>query len=354
MPGEEEGPISDKGVVERAFGTDNRNRLIDLYFAQQGEPTAQDAWKHVYRLLLWTDRTTGLAHCYESDKSQPGRKWYIRSLRFHDWLSQQFGVPPGELGDHLDWLFRHAVEDIAVGVAAARASAAAKQRRPYEGRGFPEPGEDPELESIVLGALGPWLTGTPSPEVMRDLTQRVHTYLGQENKRKNLLGEGFEDVLRAVVSRLPGAPPALTRPPLHDIGGFYEARGGEKPRKVDLAILPGSDRRVLVSAKWSVRADREEQFLTDYETYGRLESSGRPFEYYWLTNEFDAARLVASCDRMVANSPLFTAVVHMAPEGVLAAYGDRLVRSQKRLPSLVEQGRLVSLAKWLETLSTGA
>ena len=31
------------------------------------------AWKHVYRLLLWIDSTTGLAHCYESDKSQPGQ-----------------------------------------------------------------------------------------------------------------------------------------------------------------------------------------------------------------------------------------------------------------------------------------
>lgn len=177
-------------------------------------------------------------------------------------------------------------------------------------------------------------------------------YLGQENKRKNVLGESFEDVLAAIVNRLelPGLGTARTRPPLHEVGGFYEPRGGEKPRKVDLAVSAHGGRRVLVSAKWSVRADREEQFLTDYEVYGRLESSGQTFDYYWLTNEFDAARLVASCDRMVGNSPLFTAVVHIAPDGVLAAYGETLARSQKRVPGLIESGRLVSLAQWLESL----
>lgn len=341
-------------VVRRAFGAENRRRLIDRYFAENGDPTFTDAWAHVYRLLLWADRTTGLAHCYESDKSQPGRHWYERSLRFHDWLSQQFGVSPAELTDHLDWLFRTALVDIAAGVTDARsAAAAAEQRRPYEGRGFPEPDEDPDLEYIVLDALGPWLHDRPPPTALRDLSRRVHTYLAQENKRKNMLGEGFEDVLAAVLSRLsiPGVKTVRTRPALHELGGFYEPRGRDKARKVDLALLTG-DRRVLVTAKWSVRADREEQFLTDFEAYARLESSGMPFEYYWLTNEFDAARLVASSDKMVGNSPLFSAIVHIAPDGVLAAYGDRLARSQRRIPALIEEGRLVGLGDWLRSLKT--
>lgn len=343
----------ESSVVSRAFGAENRRRLIDRYFAERGEPLVSDAWKHVYRLLLWADRTTGLAHCYESDKSQPGRHWYARSLRFHDWLSQQFGVLPNELTDELDWLFRHAVDDIAAGVTKARLAAAVEQRKPYAGRGFPEPGEDPDLEYIVLDAVGPWLHDRPPPEVLRNLSQRVHVYLGQENKRKNVLGEGFEDVLAAILNRsgLAGLKEATTRPPLHDVGGFYEPRGGEKARKVDLAVSTHGGRRVLVSAKWSVRADREEQFLTDFEAYGRLESSGRPFEYYWLTNEFDAARLVASCDRMVGNGPLFNAVVHIAPDAVLAAYGEKLARSQKRVPGLIDSGRLISLAQWLASLA---
>jgi len=61
--------------VKAAFGAKNRNRLIDQYFSAIGdaEITAATAWRHVYRLLLWADQTTGLAHCYESDKSQPGK-----------------------------------------------------------------------------------------------------------------------------------------------------------------------------------------------------------------------------------------------------------------------------------------
>lgn len=345
---------SDQAVVDRAFGEDNRRRLIDQHFDQHGSPTVDDAWKHVYRLLLWTDRTTGLAHCYESDKSQPGRHWYSRSLRFHDWLSNELEVQPGGLADHIDRLFRSAVEDIAAGIADSRRAAAAKQRKPYEGRGFPEPGEDPELEDIVLDTLEPWLAGTPPPETMRSLTQRVHAYVGQENKRKNLLGEGFEDVLHAVVTRLalPGVT-ATTRAALHDLGGFYEPRHGEKPKVVDLAV-DRSGRRGLVSAKWSVRADREEQFLTDHEAYSRLERAGEPWDYWWLTNEFDAARLVKSCDRMVGNAPMFTSVVHIALDGVMATYGDKLRGAQKRLPALIAERRLVSLSDWLRSLGEPA
>src|SRR5947209_18866010 len=80
--------------VNRAFGAENRARLLDRYFELAGSVTAANAWRHVYRLLLWIDRTTSLAHCYESDKAQPGRPWYARSLAFHDWVSKELGVSP--------------------------------------------------------------------------------------------------------------------------------------------------------------------------------------------------------------------------------------------------------------------
>ena len=102
----------------------------------------------MYRLLLWIDRTTGLAHCYESDKSQPGRHWYGRSLAFHAWLADQMAIVPADLGGSLDWLFRKAIEEFAKAMAAQKANrvkAALNQRAPYVGKGMPEPGEDPEL-----------------------------------------------------------------------------------------------------------------------------------------------------------------------------------------------------------------
>ena len=56
-------------VVKAPFGAVNRQRLIEQScLAGTSEP-----WLAVYRLLLWTDKTTGLAHCYESEKCQPGK-----------------------------------------------------------------------------------------------------------------------------------------------------------------------------------------------------------------------------------------------------------------------------------------
>ncbi|HLV80165.1 MAG TPA: hypothetical protein VKT32_07770 [Chthonomonadaceae bacterium] len=55
--------------VARAFGAENRARLLARYFDQAGTITPANAWQHVYCLPLWIDRTTALAHCYESDKA---------------------------------------------------------------------------------------------------------------------------------------------------------------------------------------------------------------------------------------------------------------------------------------------
>ncbi len=189
-------------VIARAFGAENRARLIDRYFQHAAPVTTANAWQHVYRLLLWIDRTTALAHCYESDKAQPGRPWYARSLAFHDWVSQQLGVEPVALAEQIDWLFREAVKDLAARAVAGRSAAYESQRAPYTGRAFPEPGEDPELAAIIREALGRWMASEPPSEELRALTRRIHTYLAQENKRKNLVGEGFEDVIAAVMHRL--------------------------------------------------------------------------------------------------------------------------------------------------------
>src|SRR5207248_7121636 len=101
---------------------------------------------------------------------------------------------------------------------------------------------------------------------------------------------------------------------------FHPPAPTEKGKKVDLALL-WNGRRTLVSAKWSIRADREEQFKSDFDVYARLESAGQDFAYTLITNEFDAARLKAACENRRQNAPLFSHVVHINPAGVLAAYG---------------------------------
>src|SRR4051812_32717196 len=206
-------------IVERAFGASNRTRLLERYFQNAGPILPVNAWQHVYRLLLWIDRTTALAHCYESDKAQPGRPWYGRSLAFHDWVSKELNVAPAQLAENIDWLFREAVKDLAARAITGRSALYERQRAPYATRSFPEPGEDPELAAIIREVLADWMNPEPPPDVMGDLTRRIHTHLSQENKRKNLVGEGFEDVIAGILKRLSVSQPLeiKTRVPLHDL-----------------------------------------------------------------------------------------------------------------------------------------
>lgn len=346
----------DDGTVRNAFGAANRNRLIDLYFANAPAPpiAPETAWIHVYKLLLWTDQTTGLAHCYESDKCQPGKPWYARSLAFHDWLSREFGAKASELANELDRLFLRATADLATAIvrrAVRIEAAAAKQRAPYAGRGFPRPGEDAELTALVKDVLGDHISGDVPEGTWQLLVQRIRQYLAMENKRKNLVGEGFEDVLAHVLHRtLKGSSLTVqTRSLLQDLPGFGRARQGEKPNKVDLAVL-GAAKRTLVTAKWSVRADREKQFSADFGDYVSAESAGQPFEYVFVTNEFDPARLMRACDKLAVNAPMFTHVVHINTDAIKATYGTTTDATMQRVMQHIDSGRLMSLAKWIGML----
>lgn len=351
-------------VIDRAFGSENRNRLIDRYFqtSPYGDVTPANAWQHVYRLLLWSDPTTGLAHCYESDKSQPGKPWYSRSLAFHDWVCSGLGTDPGKLGHEIDWLFINACADLSAVMlqrAARLPEAAARQREIYKGRGFPEPGADPELAAIIQETLQPYFASSPPEDRWQEVTQKVRQFLAVQNKRKNLVGEGFEDVLAQIVRRACGLPEDMvrTRRLLYEIPGFNRARQGGKENKVDLAIVRPS-MRTLVTAKWSVRADREKQFPTEYEEYCNAESENRKFQYVFVTNEFDPARLMRACEILFRNNLMFDHVVHICTDAIRAAYGNlsservSAVKSRSRVIEYIDSGRLISMEQWLAGLST--
>ncbi|TBY86214.1 hypothetical protein [Rhizobium leguminosarum] len=359
----EQSATAEKDAVDRAFGAENRNRLIDRYFDTSASDgiTPTNAWQHVYRLLLWSDPTTGLAHCYESDKSQPGKPWYARSLAFHEWVCSELGTGPDALGHEIDWLFIRACADLAEAMLRRETrltEVAAEQRLPYQNRGFPEPGADPELAAIIQDTLRPYLAQEPQEEIWREVTQRVRQFLAVQNKRKNLVGEGFEDVLAQVVRRACDVHEASvrTRSLLYEIPGFNRARQGGKENKVDLAVIRPS-MRTLVTAKWSVRADREKQFPTEYDEYINAESESRKFQYVFVTNEFDPARLMRACENLHRNSLMFDYVVHINTNAVRATYGDlSRVRdsagsSRRRVIEHIDAGRLISLEQWLAALS---
>jgi hypothetical protein len=356
---------NEAAAVKSAFGAENRARLIDEYFKQQREDeiVPSRAWAHVYRLLLWADQTTGLGHCYESDKSQPGKRWYARSLAFHDWLSTALGTTPADLAKHIDWLFLRAAEDLAAYVLRQAKQVAAKaeaQRGPYAGRGFPRPGEDPELVAIFKDELNPHLGSEPTQEVWDRLVQRVRQYLALDNKRKNLVGEGFEDVIAQVIKRTcrRGDIQIHTRRALHDLPGFNRARAGDKPNKVDVAVIR-PEARTLVTAKWSVRADREKQFITDFTDYVNAESDRKPFEYVFVTNEFDPARLMRACEQLVGNGLMFKHVVHISTDAIKATYaraadGKDDSVSIRRVLQHIDEGRLISIDKWIAGISASS
>jgi hypothetical protein len=348
---------ADGDSIRAAFGADHRAHLLDEYFEQQrgSRVDTANAWEHVYRLLLWADATTGLAHCYESDKCQPGKPWYERSLAFHDWVSSSLRIAPSELGDDIDWLFRRASTDLANEVArnaVGLARKAAKQRDAYERRDFPKPGQDHELVAIVRDVLGPHFKTEPTVDQWEQLVQRVHRHLALENKRKNLVGEGFEDVLAQVVRRTSDGAEieVYARTPLHKVPGFRRASESEKVHKVDLAVIrPATQARMLVTVKWSVRADREKQFTTDYANYVKAEHAQRPWQYVFVTNEFDPARLMRACDQIEGNNRLFTSVVHINPAGIRSTYGPAKEPSMRRVIDLIDEGRLISLQRWLDS-----
>jgi len=105
-----------------------------------------------------------------------------------------------------------------------------------------------------------------------------------------------------------------------------------------------------VPAKWSVRADREEQFMSDFQAYERLESAGRDFGYVLITNEFDAARLRAACERRRQNAPLFSQVVHISPAGVEVVYREGGAEGASAVRQHIASGRLMSFQAWLESI----
>jgi hypothetical protein len=339
------------------FSHPSRIALIRDYFGGR-RINPHEAWKDVYQLLLWADATTGLAHCYESDKAQPGRPWYARTLAFHAWLAEQLQVPTTELAEHLDWMFRHVilrVADEAAERAERLASRATEQLAHYE-QAMPAPDDDPDLRVLIEPLFADDPEQQPSDELVRDVLRRVRAYIGSENKRKNLLGRGFEDVLAGVIERLEDGPPVAmgTQTAIEEIPGFRAPRSGDKSEKVDLWIGPAENRRVLVSAKWSVRADREKQMRGDFLTYVASNERREPFEYVWVTNEFDPARLVANATNTEGNRHLFDVVVHVCPQALWVVHeldGVGLKRTPALLREQLESRRIIGLGEWLEGLA---
>lgn len=347
---------SEETILERAL----RRRVLVEYLNRAEVPTAETAWRCIYELLLWIEPQTGVVSCSAGDAPADDGC----ATRLHAWLAEQFGVPTTALSSRLDFIFRYVRSE-------------GTHRRSYLEqwptlnsvglRGLVEGNGAGDLHEVIKTALRPYFLVEPPPSAFTRVSSDLSEYWKQENKRKNLLGEGFEDMLAAVVNAACGPEiKARTRTSIAEVAGFHGLGAKDKATKVDLIIeSPKWPRPALVNVKWSIRADREDQLWDDFKEYVRFDRDQQGFDHYLVTNEFDPARLNAVCDRREANNFIFKQVVHINTDGVLAAYGPSPAvpalakqgkpprdSSMERVRQQVQQERLVSLSRWLDGLRT--
>lgn len=305
-------------AVESPFGHATRMRVLKDYFDSAGEVTAVNAWEHVYRCLLWVDQGAGLAHVYDSNHMQPTGVFHSRAVRFTDELCRHWKLTRGQLTLEIDRLFRGCVVEW--------------KRSRHE---MP----DPELENELIVAIEQLLRGEGvASERSKPLAQEIEAlsrdFFTIGNKRKNALGEGFEDLLYLLlrkVSKIPDEKLAL-RQPVSNLPGFRKnpprTKGGRTPREPhpDIAIIDGGITHVIATAKWSTRQDRETQFQAEYNDYQRNRTQTAELHFALITNEFDVARLdnVARAIPGGAGGYIFHDIIHINPSLLTHMQGDRI------------------------------
>jgi hypothetical protein len=303
---------------ESPFGQATRMHVLEAYFASAGEVTAANAWEHVYRCLLWVDEGAGLAHVYDSNHMQPGGVFHSRAVAFTDELCKRWNLSRSQLTAHIDRLFQGCVE---------------------EWRKSRHETPDAELENELIVAIGQLLKAEGVPDTRTGAVARQVEALSRDfftigNKRKNALGEGFEDLLYLLlrnVSKIPADKIAL-RQGVSKLPGFRKnpprTKGTRAPREPhpDIAITEGDITHVIATAKWSTRQDRETQFHAEYTRYQQNRTQTAELHFTLITNEFDVARLdnVARAIPGGAGGYIFHDIVHINPDLLTHMQGERI------------------------------
>jgi len=326
--------------AEGPFGQATRMRVLEAYFATAGQVTAENAWEHVYRCLLWMNQGAGLAHIYDSNHMQPSGGFHSRAVRFTEELCERFGLTLAQLPDEIDVLFKGCVAEW-------------KRTRPEE--------IDPETESELIAAISNLLHDEGIPEARSNALSRQIEVLSREfftmgNRRKNALGEGFEDLLYLLLLRVSKIPPEriALRKPVSELPGFRRApprRVGsraERQPKPDIAIIEGGITHVITTAKWSMRQDRETQFQSEYTAYQMNKMQPTELRFALITNEVDTARLnnVARAIPGGAGGYIFHNIYHINPELLMHTQGERI----GAVEHWIGAGKISSLADFLNDM----
>jgi hypothetical protein len=119
----------------------------------------------------------------------------------------------------------------------------------------------------------------------------------------------------------------------------------ERQPHPDLAIIDDNVTQVVVTAKWSMRQDRETQFAAEYAAYQRSRTQQTELRFVLITNEFDVARLdnVARAMPGGAGGYIFHTIVHINPDLLVGTQGSRI----GAVAHWIGAGKIVSLADFL-------
>jgi len=335
------------------FGVKARRRALTRYF-QGKELRPDNAWEHVYRLLLSVERRTRLAHVYDANHMQPGGNFHARAFRFTSLLCKRWGIRQKELPEHVDFMFQRCVEGYLAEKAEAATAAAQQAIAAVLDEADGDEGEE-ETKSEFLVDIAGLLSdrlGTHDPNALADLAieieRRAEHYFTIERKRQNVRGEGFEDTLEWLLLRMTGlsADQVRVRQRASDLPGFKpelrtEGKSRDKIPKPDVALTTpdGTITLWLVTAKWSLRQDRLDQFGQEAAYYKANTIQGQSIDFVLITNEMDVARL-----RDVLTPPEgpggfhFQRVYHLNCDLLIETHGDKF-----KLDSFRESGRLLSM-----------
>jgi hypothetical protein len=331
-----------KMAQDTPFGQSTRMRVLEDYFASAGDVNEDNAWEHVYHCLLWMNVGAGLAHIYDSNHMQPGGVFHDRAVHFTDLLCKRWQISRKELPARVDTLFKGCVAEL---------------KRRHEARGDIDSETESELISAVQAELR--TEGVQNDRTLllaRKIERLSRDFFTIGNKRKNALGEGFEDLLFILLqraSRIPAAKLAL-RTPVSDLPGFRRGpprKKGEKRKREphpDVAIVEDTITHVITTAKWSMRQDRETQFQSEYSSFQMNKVQSTELFYALITNEFDLARLKNVVRAMPggAGGYIFHHVYHVCLPLLRETHGKRF----NELEPWVGTGKLQSLSDFLSEM----
>jgi hypothetical protein len=215
-----------------------------------------------------------------------------------------------------------------------------------------------DVEQLLIARLS--LPSSPTVWALaKEIGDEAEYFFTIEKKRQNVRGEGFEDTLQWLILQVAGVPTHQLRvrtradalpgfkPPLNPTG-----KDRDKVPKPDLAVI-SHDKRLtlwLITAKWSLRQDRLDQFGQECAYYQGHRVQPTDVDFVLVTNEMDLARL-----RGVLNPPPgtgsfhFSRVYHLNLALVEHIHGPNF---QTELGVYKQDKRLLSLSDLLEHLRT--